>query len=58
MPPRPAEILARWPANHARKVTRRRVEIFNALTQKCVRSADHAETSLLETTVKQPGAWE
>src|SRR5258707_962713 len=29
-----AEVLERWPANHAGKVTSRRVEIFDALAEK------------------------
>ena len=50
---RSAEVsLARWPANHALKVTRWRVEIFDTLPEKCVRSAQNTKASLLETTIK------
>jgi hypothetical protein len=58
MPSRPAEVLARRSADDASKVTSRRVEIFDALAKKCVRSSHHTKTSLLETTVKQARAGE
>jgi hypothetical protein len=58
LPTRPAEVLTGRPANHAGKVTSRRVKIFDALSEKCVRSAHYTETGLLKSTVKQPGARE
>jgi hypothetical protein len=52
----PGKILARRAADYSDKVTSRRVKIFDSLSEKCVRSAHHTETGLLETTVQQTGA--
>jgi hypothetical protein len=49
----PAEILTRWPADHAGKVTRRRVKIFDALAEQHVRPAYHAKAGLLKSTIQQ-----
>jgi hypothetical protein len=54
----PTEILAGRSADDSDKVTRRRVKVFDALSEKCVRSSHDTKTRLLKTTVEKTGARE
>jgi hypothetical protein len=57
-PPRPAEILARRPADNAREHEPGRLEVFNPLAKERVGPSNYAPALDLKTSVQQTGARE